>query len=304
MNKYLVGDNLDLLKSIDDQSVNMIYIDPPYSTGRDFGDFNDKFSSNWSYANDFMKPRLVEAHRVLMGDGVIVVHVEPAISHHIRFILDEIFGEGNFINEIIWQSGGNKQSKHKLQRNHDTIIVYGKTNNTKFNPIYLPYSDEYISKLRWDEQHQDYYSTSAAHNAQPDVIKRPNLRYEWNGHMKQWYVTKGRMEELHQQGRLKYNKNGVPRFKKFLKELKGVQLRDVWTDISSIQSGEKLDYATQKPVKLIERLIELYTDEDDLVLDFFAGSGTVGRACERTHRKYILIDINKKGKQVYDRNSN
>lgn len=301
INKFHIGDNLEVMTNIESGSVDLIYIDPPYSTGRDFGHFVDKFESSWVFAHEFIKPRLIEAHRVLKSRGTIVVHVEPAISHYIRIVLDEVFGEGNFINEIVWVSGGNKQSKKKLQRNHDTILVYGKTKNTKFNPIYLPYSEEYNKGLKWDERHQDWFSTSAAHNSQPDVNPRPNLRYEWKGNHRQWYVTKDKMKQLHDEGRLQYSKKtGIPRFKKFLGELKGVQLRDVWTDISSIQNGEKLNYATQKPVKLLERIVQLYSDEGDLVLDFFAGSGTTGRACRNLGRNYILIDISEHGKSLFD----
>lgn len=300
LNQYYVGNNKDYLSKIDDESINFIYIDPPYSTGRDFGDFSDKFESNKDYSENFIKPLLVECKRILKKDGNILVHVEPKISHYIRFILDDVFGETNFRNEIVWNSGGNKQSSKKLQRSHDTLIVYSVSNKYNFYPQYTQYSEEYMNKLIWDESFQDYYSTSALHNNQPNVNPRLNLRYEWKGVHKQWLISKDRMERLDSENRLVYSSKGIPRIKKFLKELKGVQIKDVWDDVSQIQSGEKLDYATQKPVRLLERILSLYTKEGDLVLDFFAGSGTTGRACLSKNRNYILIDINQKGKSLFE----
>jgi DNA modification methylase len=127
-----------------------------------------------------------------------------------------------------------------------------------------------------------------------------NLRYEWNGHQKQWYVTNDKMENLHNDNRLSYNKKGIPRIKRFLDEMDGIPLRDLWTDISNTQRKEKLDYATQKPVKLLERIVKLYSNEGDICMDIFAGSGTLGRACINQKRKYLLMDINEDGKTIFE----
>lgn len=299
INSFQLGDNLELLKSIDDNSIQMVYMDPPYNTGRDFSDFNDKFENISTYAFEFLQPRFLEIKRILKNDGVIVVHVEPRISHYVRLALDNIFGFNNFQNEIVWKSGGNKKSKKKLQRFHDTIIVYSKSNNYKYNAINMPYDDEYRKSNNLKTDSRGEYSTSAAHNSQPDVNPRPNLRYEWNGHYKQWYTEKDRMKKLHDENRLEYNKNGVPRFKKYLSEMDGIPLRDIWMDLGQIQSGEKMDYATQKPVKLLERIVHLYSDENDIILDPFAGSGSLGRAAINKNRRFILFDINKKGRDLF-----
>ena len=112
-------------------------------------------------------------------------------------------------------------------------------------------------------------------------------------------VSKEKMEALHADNRLQYNKRGVPRVKRFLEEMDGIPLRDVWTDIKNVQSKEKLKYATQKPVKLLERIVKLYSNEGDICLDIFAGSGTLGRACITSNRKFILFDINEKGKELF-----
>ena len=300
-NSFVIGDNLELLQELLDESINLIYLDPPWCTGRDFGEFKDKFSSTKSFAEDFLLPRVVEMHRILQKSGNIVVHVGPKNSHHIRFVLDKVFGERNFRNEITWKSGGNAKNLKQLGRHHDVLIVYAKGKEPKFNPIYRPYDDEY-KKRSSAKQEEDgrWYVTTALHNSQPEVNPRINLRYKWRGHHKQWYVSEEKMKTLHKQGRLIYNKKNVPRIKRYLDEMSGIPTKDLWTDISQIQGPEKLKYPTQKPVKLLERVITLYSDEGDLVLDPFAGSGTVGRACIFLGRRYIMFDINFKGKKQFE----
>jgi DNA modification methylase len=301
-NQYFIGDNLDILKKLQNENYKfqLIYLDPPYNTGRNFNDFDDKFEDIKTYANDFLKPRFLIMKELLTDTGVIVVHIEPKISHYVRLILDEVFGIKNFQNEIVWKSGGNKKSSKKLMRFHDTIIVYSKTKKYKYNPIYLPYDENYKKNNTIKTDERGEYTTSACHNSQPDVIQRINLRYEWNGHNKQWWWSKGKMETLHNENRLCYNDKGIPRVKKYLHEMEGIPVRDLWLDINQIQGTEKLDYATQKPVELLERIIKMYTDTEENVLDPFAGSGTVGRACLKTSRKYVMIDINEKGSEIFN----
>jgi DNA modification methylase len=303
MNSYIVGDNShemgELIKT--GIKVSTIYFDPPYNTGRDFYDFNDKFISNYDYREKFIKPRLELMYQLLSEKGVIIVHVEPPISHHIRIVMDEVFGEKNFRNEIVWKSGGNKKSSKKLMRYHDSLIVYSKTNKYTYNPLYLPYDDKYRKNMSIKTDVRGDYTTSAAHNSQPNVVPRPNLRYEWNGHIKQWWWSIERMKRLHEEDRLVYNEKGVPRVKKYLSEMSGIPVRDLWLDINQIQVGEKMDYATQKPVKLIERIVKMFSNEGDIVLDPFAGSGTIGRACINLNREYIMIDINEHGKKIFEK---
>ena len=167
--------------------------------------------------------------------------------------------------------------------------------------MYREYDEEYKKKssVKICEFTGKEYVTTAIHNSQAHVNPRPNLRYDWKGHLKQWYVCKEKMQKLDKENRLKYNKRGIPRIKRYLHEMDGIPIRDVWNDISNIQSKEKLDYATQKPVKLLERIIKMFSSEKDTVLDIFAGSGTTGRASLATNRNYILFDISEKGKSVF-----
>jgi DNA modification methylase len=296
-NTFHVGDNLELLKRVKSETIDMIYLDPPYNTGRNFHYFEDKFAD----FPKFMEERIEECHRVLKKDGNIIIHVEPRISHYIRVICDKIFGDTHFQNEIVWHSGGNAKNKYQLGRNHDTIIVYSKSSKSKFFPLYKPYTDEHKKGLKMCPHHNKLYGTSAAHNSQPEVNPRPNLRYEWNGNTRQWYFSKEKMKALHDDNRLVYNDKGVPRIKRFLDEMEGIPVRDTWDDISSIQNGEKTKYATQKPIKLLERVVALYSAEGDLCMDPFAGSGTLGRACQIMKREYILFDINPEAKKVFDK---
>ena len=297
MNQYLIGDNITHLKNMD-VSCDLIYIDPPYNTGRNFGDYEDKWTTMKDYAEGFLYPRLELCYEILKSTGSIVVHVEPRNSHHVRFGLDKIFGHTKFRNEISWKSGGHSKNLNQLGRMHDTIIVYSKSSNYTFNPIYFPYDEEYLKNTREDDRGK--YSTSAIHNSQPEVNPRPNLRYEWNGHNRQWYTTKEKMQVLHDENRLLYNVKGIPRIKRYVHEMDGIPITDLWTDISNTQAGEKVDYATQKPVSLLKRIINLYSNEGDLVVDMFGGSGTTGIAAIQTNRKYLLIDINPKGKRIFE----
>jgi DNA modification methylase len=294
-NNFYIGDNLELLRRTETNSIDMIYMDPPYNTGRNFYYFEDKFTDFFS----FIEERIIECHRVLKKDGNIIIHVEPRISHHIRVICDKAFGEGNFQNEIVWHSGGNAKNKYQLGRNHDTIIVYSKSSKSKFFPLYKPYDDAYKKGLKLCTIHNKMYSTSASHNSQPEVNPRPNLRYNWNGNDRQWYFSLEKMKSLHDDNRLEYNDKGIPRVKRFIDEMEGIPVRDTWDDISNIQNGEKTKYATQKPVKLLERILSVYSAEGDLCLDPFAGSGTLGRACSNMKRDYLLFDINPEAKEIF-----
>ena len=302
LNYYKIGDSRELLKQVDDKSVDLVYIDPPYCTGRDFYHFDDRFTSSADYRELLMRPLLTECHRVLSDVGNIVVHVEPKVSHHIRIVLDEIFGEKRFKNEIVWVSGGNHKSKKQLQRNHDTIIVYQKGKESIYNSEHKEYSDETINKAKICPHRNKKYQTSALVNRQPNVVSRPNLRYEWNGNNLQWHVSKERMQMLHDDNRLEYSPNtGIPRVKKYFDEMDGIPVKDVWSDIKQIQGIEKLDYATQKPISLLNRIVRMFSNEQSTILDPCAGSGSLGRSAIVTKRNYILFDLNKEGKLLFDK---
>ena len=306
INIFKVGDNLQLLSELEDQSIDLVYFDPPYNTGRDFSDFKDQYPSMESYREDFLRPRVQECKRVLRSTGNIVIHVDPTISHHVRLLLDDIFGEKKLVNEVAWVTGGNAKNKKKMNRFHDTIICYKMSNKSVFNPIYLPYDDRYkkSSSVKICEHTGKEYVTTAIHNSQPHINPRPNLKYVWKGHFRQWYVSLEKMRNLDADNRLAYNKKGIPRIKRYLEEMEGIPVRDVWADINNIQAPEKLNYATQKPVKLLDRIVKMFSNQGDIVLDICAGSGTLGRSAIKHGRDYILFDANPKGKDLFKESIN
>ena len=282
-------------------SIDLIYIDPPFNTNRDFYNFSDKFNTNNDYLN-FINERVLLAHSILKNTGTFVFHISPCVSHYIKVLLDKIFGIGNFRNEIIWKTNCNIKNKYKLGRTHDVLLVYTKTKKFIFNPEYHTYSDSYIkrSNVKICDFYKKQYITTALHNNQPEITPRPNLVYQWNGNIKQWYCSIDRMEILHYTNRLIYNTNGIPRIKRFLDEMDGIPVKDLWDDIASIQKDEKVKYATQKPIKLLDRIVKMYSNENDTVLDFFAGTGTTGISCIKNKRNYILVDINENGKEFFE----
>ena len=146
INRYIISDNIVILKKINDSSIDMIYFDPPYNTGRDFSDYKDKYGKD-EYIT-MLTNVIKECYRILKKQGNIIIHVESRISHFIRNILDDVFGYRKYKNTIIWKTGGNAKNKYQLGRMHDVLIVYGKSgkNKTKFNSIYIPYGDNYRKK--------------------------------------------------------------------------------------------------------------------------------------------------------------
>lgn len=208
-------------------SVDLIYIDPPFMTQRDFGEFNDKWNNLQEYINEITKYCKLAWDNWLKSGGVFIIHIDPRTSHYYKVELDKLFGYKYFNNEIIWNYSSGGASKNKLSSKHDVLLVYRKGESGTFNIIREPY-------------------------ATPNVVGRIGF---------------------HPDGRM---------------------LTDVWNvSIISTTGKERVGYPTQKPLQLLERIIKIYTNEGDTVLDFFAGSGTTGVAAKHLNRGYILIDKNK-----------
>ncbi len=262
MNKIIIDDNLPHLCEMDDGSVDLIYIDPPFNTGKaqqrtriksvhsENGDrkgfqgklyetiplgtreYNDKFDDPIEdYLLGFLKPRLVEAHRILSEDGSLYFHIDFREVHSCRLLLDDIFGEECFLNEIIWAYDYGGRPRNKWPAKHDNILMYAK------NP----------SKL--------YFNKDAIRNIH---FKAP-----------------------------------------FESGTKLIQPTDCWWHtIVPTNSKRRTGYPTQKPIGIINRMIEISSEQDDIVLDFFAGSGTTGESCLELNRKFIMIDNNPQAFEV------
>ena len=244
-----------------------------------------------------MAPRLVELRRVLKPTGTIALHCDPTASHYLKLLLDAVFGQENFRNEIVWKRTTAKSLAFRnLPNNHDVILLYSRTGEYVWNRPFRPYNlDALDPKTAKKYCHLDAdgrrYTLDNLNNPNPD---RPNLTYEFLGHRKVWRWTKSRMQAAYKSGIVVQPSPGaIPRLKRFLDEQEGWPLDDVWEDIPPInsQAKERLGYPTQKPVALLERIINACSNPGDLILDPFCGCGTTIDAAEKLGRKWIGIDI-------------
>ena len=240
-----------------------------------------------------MAPRLVELRRVLKTTGSIYLHCDPTASHYLKFLMDAVFGPENFRNEIIWKRSDPKgHAFTRYPSSHDLLLFYAKGPQPNWHTLYLPYRDEYLKShyTQVEPETGRRYRLSDCLNPNPN---RPNLTYEWKGQLRVWRWTKEKMQQLQDHGRLLYTRSGMPSYKRYLDEMPGTPLTSVWVDIPPInsQAQERLPYPTQKPVALLERVINASSNEEDIILDPFCGCGTAIEAARKLDRRWIGIDI-------------
>jgi len=313
INRLILGDNLEVLKRIDSESVDLIYLDPPFFSNRNYeviwGDegevrsFKDRWSGGIDHYIAWLKERVIEMHRVLKDTGSIFLHCDWHANAYIRVeILDRIFGYQNFRGEIIWQrTNAHNDARRKLAVLTDTIWYYSKGGSTVYVPIYGKHSEEYKDNFynRDDGDGRGPYRLDNMASPNP----RPNMMYEWKGYPfpeKGWRYERKKMEELDSEGRIYYpvDNNGKPdltkrlALKRYLNEQKGSLLGNIWMDIWNVQSQakERIGYPTQKPEALLQRIISMSTNEGDLVLDPFVGGGTTISVAEKLKRRWIGVD--------------
>lgn len=347
MNELHFGDNLDVLRGMPAESVDLIYLDPPFNSNANYNVLystkrggpsraqSHAFEDTWTWGpgskralnqaaerhlqagsildafnkifegNDMMAylammgVRLIELHRVLKPAGSLYLHCDPTASHYLKVILDSIFGRASFINEISWKRTTTKsdfrQGAINWPRIRDTVLYYVKDPRAKvpFNQPFSEYGDGYIdSKYRHVDQDGRRYMLDKL--TAPGSGSRGHPKYELMGVFRHWTYGRERMNELVAEGRIVQPSPGaVPRYKRYLDEVKGVAIGDSWVDISAINSmaQERLGYSTQKPLALLERIIRASSNEGDLVLDPFCGCGTAIEAAERLNRRWIGIDV-------------
>jgi adenine specific DNA methylase Mod len=313
-NKLIWGDNKLILSSLKNGplreeiekqgGLKLIYIDPPFDVGADFsmdieigGDtFTKKpnileeiaYRDTWGKGADsfiaMIYERLVLMRDLLAEDGSIYVHCDWRVNSFIRLVLDEVFGKDMQQNQIVWRRStptGGKTKSRMFPRDYDVIISYKKSENVLYSNIYVPYSKDYVENFfthvdtdgrRWASQTLGDYSEES-------------------------------IKKFEQQGRIYVTKSGAKRLKYYLAETKGILADDVWTDIRNVRQeavrnlgkgiDEILDYPTQKPEALLERIIKASANEGDLVADFFCGSGTTAAVAEKLGRKWIVSDLGK-----------
>ena len=247
-----------------------------------------------------MRPRCLELRRVLKKTGTFYYHCDWHASHYVKVMLDQIFGENQFVNEIIWKrqsshSDAKQGSKH-LGRLHDTIFSYSCGNDYTFNHLYRPYDDAYVENFyRYTEPKTGRrYRLGDLTAPGGGAPSKGNPKYEFLGVTRYWRYSKENMEELYRKGRVVQTKAGaVPAYKRYLDEGKGVQLGSIWDDINPIHASdaERLGYPTQKPLKLLERILSIGSNENEIVLDAFCGCGTALVAAQNLKRQWIGIDV-------------
>lgn len=302
------GDNLVQLRRLPDECVDLVYIDPPFNSNRNYEvfwgeskerrSFEDRHESTRAYI-DFMRPRCVELHRVLKKTGSFYFHCDWHASHYVKVMLDQIFGENQFQNEIIWKRSSAHNDSRRYGTNHDTIFFYTKGKSWIWNVQYTAYSQQYL------DQNYRYRDESGRRFRVSDMTaNKPggDVSYEWqtpDGDIvrpykgRYWAYSKENMKRMESEGLIYYRKTGMPMLKHYLDEMPGVPLQTCWDDINPVISGsqERLGYPTQKPLALLERIIKASSNENDIVLDAFCGCGTALVAAQNLNRQWIGIDV-------------
>ena len=238
-----------------------------------------------------MAPRLAELRRVLKSTGSIYLHCDPTASHYLKVLMDAIFGPKCFRNDIIWKRTSAHSDSRTCGNAHDNLLLYSKTESFVWNKQHQAYDESYVrSHYRFTDSQGRRYRTD---NLTAGGLTGGGYEYEWNGVTKVWRCPKERMAALEKEGRIRYTESGTAEYIRYLDEMSGVPLQDMWQDIAPInpQAKERLGYPTQKPAALLERIITASSNEGDLVLDPFCGCGTTIAAAHKLGRRWIGIDI-------------
>ncbi len=330
------GDCLDQLQKLPDRCVDLIYIDPPFNSNRNYevfwGEsketraFEDRHESTKAYI-EFMRPRCVELARVLKKTGSFYYHCDWHASHYVKVMLDQILGEQNFLNEIVWKrADSHNDATKQFPVVSDSIFLYAGGKGYTFTPQHTTYPAEtlrnwYVWLELSDGTTRRMTKEELANQSVPAGARRFNTGdmsapagggmaaiNKATGKPNGWYVYKGyqppergwrnspeTMAELDRKGLLLFpkEKDGRIMFKRYLDEQSGPVLGNVWTDIDQIRANdaERLGYPTQKPLALLDRIIATSSNPNDIVLDAFCGCGTALLAAEKLKRQWIGIDI-------------
>lgn len=321
-NHIIHGDCLSACAYLRDRGIkiDLVYIDPPFASGADYakkvylrrnplvakaideaeaeldndemrafeekmyGDIWDKERYlNWMYEN------LMAIRSVMSENASIYVHIDYHIGHYVKILMDEIFGEENFRNEIIWQRVYSHNDTEKFGHIHDVIFFYTMNDDFAWNTQYTPYDEKYLKMYSQDDGDGRKYKVE--NTLGPGGR---GSRYTWNGLTRVWRYSKETMQELEDKGLLYYTSSGFPKKKIYLDEMPGKPIQSIWTDINLIagQAKELTGYATQKPEAILERIIKASSNEGMLVADFFGGSGVTAAVASRLGRRFIHTDVN------------
>ncbi|MCB9841042.1 MAG: site-specific DNA-methyltransferase, partial [Phycisphaeraceae bacterium] len=330
------GDCLEQLRKLPDGCVDLVYIDPPFNSNRNYEvfwgetkekrSFEDRHASTQAYI-DYMRPRCVELARVLKKTGSFYYHCDWHAGHYVKVMLDQVFGEGCFQNMIVWKRShahsDTKQGMTQYGRICDYLFFYTRGKKWTWNPIHTAYESSYLeSEYRHvDEQGRRYKETDVTaakpggdtsydwrvkRSRRPGAEWIPDLDEEWKRPLndteykgvapydkRYWAYSKTNLIAFWNEGRLAHRSTGMPRLMQFAEDMPGVPLQDMWTDIPPISAlaAERLGYPTQKPLALLERIINASSNPNDIVLDAFCGCGTALVAAQNLGRQWVGIDI-------------
>jgi site-specific DNA-methyltransferase (adenine-specific)/adenine-specific DNA-methyltransferase len=343
-NMIIFGDNLQAMKSLSElkragklcnsdgtPGVRLMYIDPPFATRQEFRGTEDQkaYQDKITGARflEFLRKRLVLMRELLAEDGSVYVHLDTKKVHYVKTLLDELFGESNFRNEIIWKRqsahSDTKQGSAHYGRLHDTILFYTRGPTFVWNPQFEEYEDSYIETFyRHKDVHGRAYRLSDLTAPKPggdtlyewrvkqserdgvwiadldDEYKNPKRASKYKGvtpyRGRFWAYSKANMVEFARQGRLLHTRDGMPQYKRYQDEMPGRLLQDIWTTVSmGSGASERTGYPTQKGEPLLWPILQSSSNPGDLVLDAFAGSGTTCAVAEKLGRRWIGIDCGK-----------
>ena len=365
------GDNLPIMRGMNSESVDLIYLDPPFNSKANYAApigskaagaaFKDTWTlrdvdaewinlieakhpplhrvllaamtgSDKSYLA-YMAVRLLEMRRILKPTGSIYLHCDPTMSHYLKLIMDATWGRRAFGSEISWKRvsahSDTKQGRRQYGRIHDVLLYYTTREEWTWNPIYTPYEQEYVdsfyrhtddsgrrfrkgdltaAKPGGDTEYE--WRVKRAHGGpwEADLTeewKTPRDGFEYLGmppyRGRYWAYSRERMREFSDSNRLVYASTGMPNYKRYLDEMPGVPLQDLWTDVSPALGKQRVGYPTQKPLALLRRIIEASSDHGDVVLDPFCGCATACIAAEQAGREWVGIDISPKAAELVQR---
>ena len=304
VNKLILGDNLEILKTIDSDTIDLIYLDPPFFSNRNYeviwGDagevrsFQDRWSGGIDHYIAWLKERVEQMHRILKPTGSIFLHCDWHANANIKVeILDRTFNPTNFRNEIIWKRTNAKSNvTQRFGIITDTIFFYSKSEKFTFNVLYGDYSAEQLSRYKQEDENGLYRCENLT---APGKSRQFIWRSVHPGENRSWCYSEEKLEELYHQGLIALQQNGNPRkdgLKKYLSDGKGHVLSNLWDDVVRVAntSKERIGYPTQKPEALLQRIIACASNEGDTVLDPFMGGGTTVSVADRLNRKWIGID--------------
>ena len=354
-NTLYYGDNLEILRQhVAAESVDLVYLDPPFNSNASYNVlFRERsgeespaqiraFTDTWEWTQEtertyeldiiqnpavpatvkdmisafrqfigrnammaylvMMAPRLVEMHRVLSPTGSIYLHCDPTASHYLKLLMDAVFGNMNFRNEVVWKRSHAHNSAKRYGPIHDLLLFYSKSSSYKWVDQRKPYDDIYVErffKFDDDDGRGRYWTGDLTGSG----TRRGETGKEWRGFApttkgRHWMYPPSVLDQLDEQNRVYWPKSSAawPKLKRYLSEARGVPLQDIIDDVYALQTmggarGERLGYPTQKPEALLERIIQASSNEGDVVLDPFCGCGTAVAAAQKLGRQWMGIDI-------------